>query len=103
MTEIERLRMELDKAHRLLSQSVGWQRDAEIVKAKQAQEIERLHEALDVCRKLRDTDLDDDAVAFAMLQVAHYGVTDNDLRCAIAAYLNAALVERRQELNRHVK
>jgi chromosome segregation ATPase len=37
-----RLRAELDKAHRLLSQSIGWQRDAEIVKAKQAQEIEQL-------------------------------------------------------------
>jgi hypothetical protein len=44
--EIERLTAELDKAHRLLSQSVGWQRDAEIVKAKQAAEIERLTAAL---------------------------------------------------------
>lgn len=40
--EIERLSRELAKAHRLLSQSVGWQRDAEIIKAKQAVEIERL-------------------------------------------------------------
>jgi hypothetical protein len=44
--EIERLQSELDKAHRLLSQMLGWQRDAEIVKAKQAQEIERLRAAL---------------------------------------------------------
>jgi predicted RNase H-like nuclease (RuvC/YqgF family) len=40
--EVERLTDELAKAHRLLSQSIGWQRDAEIVKAKQQQEIERL-------------------------------------------------------------
>lgn len=40
--EIKRLKAELDKAHKLLSQSISWQRDAEITKAKQAQEIERL-------------------------------------------------------------
>lgn len=46
--EIERLQGELDKAHRLLSQSIGWQRDAEIVKGKQAQEIEHLRSRLAV-------------------------------------------------------
>ncbi len=42
MAEIERLRAELEKAHRLIGQSIGWQRDAEITKAKQQAEIERL-------------------------------------------------------------
>lgn len=35
-----------------------------------------------------DTDLDERAVAAAMFQVEHYGVRENDLRFAIAAYLN---------------
>jgi hypothetical protein len=42
LAEIERLTGELGKAHRLLSQSIGWQRDAEIAKAKKDIEIERL-------------------------------------------------------------
>jgi hypothetical protein len=33
---------ELEKAHRLLSQMIGWQRDAEIEKAKLSAENERL-------------------------------------------------------------
>ena len=46
--EIKRLRTELSNAHRLLSQSVGWQRDAEIAKAKLGQENERLRVGLQV-------------------------------------------------------
>jgi hypothetical protein len=64
--EIERLSAELNKAHRLLSQSVGWQRDAEIIKAKQAAEIERLRaipaKLREVCFSAARTDMvgDDD-------------------------------------------
>lgn len=42
----ERLTHELDKAHRLLNQSIGWQRDAEIAKAKKDILIERLMNAI---------------------------------------------------------
>jgi hypothetical protein len=40
--ELTCLTTELDKAHGLLSQSVGWQHDTEIIKATQQKEIERL-------------------------------------------------------------
>jgi hypothetical protein len=39
-SEIERLRSELDKAHKLLSQSIGWQHEAEKTKLLLEKEIE---------------------------------------------------------------
>ena len=41
-TEIERLCAELDKAHRLLSQMIGWQHDAEVAKAKLRAALEQI-------------------------------------------------------------
>jgi hypothetical protein len=45
-SENARLTSELDKAHQLLSQSIDWQRDAEIAKAKKDILIERLTNAI---------------------------------------------------------
>jgi uncharacterized membrane protein YccC len=44
LDEIGRLRKELDKAHRLISQSIGWQREAEIAKERMRRALEEIYQ-----------------------------------------------------------